>query len=582
MTTELDTAAIPAPTPNSSPPRWVRLRTAGAWISRRSSRTWLAVAILIAAGLFTFNASRTYIKVDGIRYWHIDDDQMISMRYARNLAEGHGLVFNKGERVEGYTNFGWTLIMAVLHLLPLHDSKLPLVVQFVNFILFSLLLWIMSRAVARIKAIPWYALPLTLITATFCIDLIRWAVGGFETTLLTLLFTAATLGFMEDGEKSRVRILPYALLALVPVVRGDAAAAWAGAAIIAVVASPQRRRTLLLLSLSLLPVAAHLLFRYQYYGDWLPNTYYLKVYQVPGLFHRGFWYTVEFLRNYGVLVVLVTAGAWLLRQRVAWAVVAATVVAAIYCVRVGGDIFGASRFYAYLVPLLFLLSLSIVSTATRSQHSNAQLICTLTLCGAVLSTTGVCRTPMLVSNNGVPKPHIRIAIWLKHHSAPSAKIAVQAAGTLPYYSNRPIIDLLGKTDLHVARTHGRSDDSPGHNKYDATHSFSKKPDYLAVFGPASRIRILSREYHRVGEKESRRTFRTRSFSARLMWTKKYLSPYLDNEISFRPSVDPVALLVSAQSSEFNRVKKWIHSSKPTASPLPTRLRPNPDPEKGSR
>ncbi|HEX9671069.1 MAG TPA: hypothetical protein VGC93_16500, partial [Thermoanaerobaculia bacterium] len=40
------------------------------------------------------------------------DDAFISFRYAANLAEGHGLVFNVGERVEGYTNFLWTLLLA--------------------------------------------------------------------------------------------------------------------------------------------------------------------------------------------------------------------------------------------------------------------------------------------------------------------------------------------------------------------------------------------------------------------------------------------------------------------------------------
>lgn len=43
----------------------------------------------------------------------IVDDAFISCRYARNLAEGHGLVYNVGERVEGYTNFLWTVLVAL-------------------------------------------------------------------------------------------------------------------------------------------------------------------------------------------------------------------------------------------------------------------------------------------------------------------------------------------------------------------------------------------------------------------------------------------------------------------------------------
>jgi arabinofuranosyltransferase len=41
------------------------------------------------------------------------DDAYISFRYAHNLAEGEGLVFNPGEYVEGYTNLLWTLLMTL-------------------------------------------------------------------------------------------------------------------------------------------------------------------------------------------------------------------------------------------------------------------------------------------------------------------------------------------------------------------------------------------------------------------------------------------------------------------------------------
>lgn len=40
------------------------------------------------------------------------DDAFIPFRYARNLAEGYGLVYNPGEFVEGFTNLLWTLLVA--------------------------------------------------------------------------------------------------------------------------------------------------------------------------------------------------------------------------------------------------------------------------------------------------------------------------------------------------------------------------------------------------------------------------------------------------------------------------------------
>ena len=46
--------------------------------------------------------------------WFLTDDAFISFRYVRNLLEGYGLVFNRGERVEGYSNFLWVLELALL------------------------------------------------------------------------------------------------------------------------------------------------------------------------------------------------------------------------------------------------------------------------------------------------------------------------------------------------------------------------------------------------------------------------------------------------------------------------------------
>ena len=49
-------------------------------------------------------------------YFHnVVDDSLISIRYAENLAQGNGVVFNLGERVEGYTNFLWLCVSALLY-----------------------------------------------------------------------------------------------------------------------------------------------------------------------------------------------------------------------------------------------------------------------------------------------------------------------------------------------------------------------------------------------------------------------------------------------------------------------------------
>src|SRR5574341_1385921 len=70
-------------------------------VGRACSHTLLQIVIVflfLVHTLFYFFALGT----DAV------DDAYISFRYAQNAIRGSGLVFNPGERVEGFTNFLWT------------------------------------------------------------------------------------------------------------------------------------------------------------------------------------------------------------------------------------------------------------------------------------------------------------------------------------------------------------------------------------------------------------------------------------------------------------------------------------------
>ncbi len=66
---------------------------------------WNYVIIVLSIAIFIFSC----IKIDITQ-----DDAYISFRYAANYLTGHGLVYNYGERVEGYTNFLWVMLLALL------------------------------------------------------------------------------------------------------------------------------------------------------------------------------------------------------------------------------------------------------------------------------------------------------------------------------------------------------------------------------------------------------------------------------------------------------------------------------------
>ena len=95
-----------------SPGRWREVSTGEACSSQQRCRAhWSlrSLQIVIVALLLA------YLVWNSLYYFpYIVDDAFISLRYARNLTNGLGLVFNAGERVEGYSNFSWVMIEALL------------------------------------------------------------------------------------------------------------------------------------------------------------------------------------------------------------------------------------------------------------------------------------------------------------------------------------------------------------------------------------------------------------------------------------------------------------------------------------
>jgi hypothetical protein len=75
---------------------------------------------------------------------------------------------------------------------------------------------------------------------------------------------------------------------------------------------------------------------------------------------------------------------------------------------------------------------------------------------------------------------IHLAHWISNHTAPDSTIATDAAGIIPYYSNRYSIDMFGLTDEHVAHLEVpvTEKSTVGHEKYDPSYILERKPDYI--------------------------------------------------------------------------------------------------------
>src|SRR5688572_29573932 len=194
---------------------------AAAWPARVKTRvvawdrwTWLTLAAVTVFLLVAEHDARRLGR-------NVPDDAVTSMQYARNLVHGHGLVFNVGERVDGYTNFLWVLVMA-----PLYAVCEALGVAFVPFMT-HVGAWLgaacVGLAVFLARDVFQRLLPV-LVAVLFCVldnAFSTWAVLGLETHLVALLMLLALI-FTRSTRPERGLLVGLTLLGL-HLTRPDAA-----------------------------------------------------------------------------------------------------------------------------------------------------------------------------------------------------------------------------------------------------------------------------------------------------------------------------------------------------------------------
>jgi hypothetical protein len=125
------------------------------------------------------------------------DDAYITFRYARNLVEGIGLVYNQGEAVLGTSTPGFTLLLAAGSAIfggapptvALVASAVADAVTAVLVVVLGLSLGL-PRALAVLASLGWVLYPLS----------IRYAIGGMETSVVAALGAATFLLWIRGRE----------------------------------------------------------------------------------------------------------------------------------------------------------------------------------------------------------------------------------------------------------------------------------------------------------------------------------------------------------------------------------------------
>lgn len=305
------------------------------------------------------------------------DDAFISFRYADNFVHGRGLVFNVGDRVQGFTNPLWVLVYALPHAIP-GDV-------YAKGMLFSLLV---SAGAASALAWGFSRNPFVGAAGAFVLGFSEaagdFATSGLENPLshvLLLAFAASFLAELSGPRRTPFRALaPWLCAGLALTVRIDLLPSLAPG--LFVVALAQRRRLsphelVRTVALGLSPFLAWALFATVYYGSPVPNTAIAKLgvslprNEVLGQGLRYLFVTVE--RDPLTVFVLVAGIVCGCSRRVTRPLALGVLLQVVYVVWVGGD-FMAGRFLTapfYLALTLCVTLLDALDDAKVTQTALA-------------------------------------------------------------------------------------------------------------------------------------------------------------------------------------------------------------------
>jgi arabinofuranosyltransferase len=477
------------------------------------SRPYRLLCVLLAAqGLYGLGLIwRTTFEIDGVRYFSLFDDAMITMAYSKNLVDGYGLNWAKyGDPVEGYSHPLWLLVGLAANLLPVPIHIRSLFVQLVSLGLLiscGVLVFRIMRELqgeSNEQGVSW--IPAVLLTISYY-PLNMWALQGMESALQAWLVLMAFLYTHRILYKRVNAFVPLSVcLSLALLLRMDMLlfVLWVLAILVYKSSDlPGSKREIVTgLLIILLPSIVYLAFRIVYFQDILPNTYYLKLTGAPLIVRllKGLVVTLPFL--YTILVPL--AGmVWLLfhheKKKMICFALGPLLTYLVYSIYVGGDawqddyFFGANRFVNFLMPLYFilfnLLLLTVFDFLEKTSpdvrlERNALLkwsaMVMFLLCNGLLFNHAIQRNVENIALVAYPphvinhKPLVQEVVHLNQRVSKDALVATGWAGMPGYFGQFRLVDLHGYNDRVIAKKKSLKDFSvenfreylPGHVKWD--------------------------------------------------------------------------------------------------------------------
>lgn len=405
------------------------------------------------------------------------DDAFISFRYGRNLARGLGLVYNVGERVEGYTNFSWTLLSAVAASVGWAPETVAKLVGGTALLVAIVVVDAIAARLAPSSILP----PIAPWLMASSITQTGHAVWGMETSLFVLLVLAGFLRLMIEVDQTEGQGFPWSgvLFALAALTRPEAPLFFA----IAVLSLERRlgssRSWRRILGFAI-PVGAHLLWRYSYYGAWVPHT---AIARAPYLSYlRGealdqWWQHI--VPNLAIYVAAAAGAALLLTdsRREPRAHLLALLAAIAAFLWLGSDWMPGWRYLALAEALLFLIAGYLIQRSSNALARRWQPVLVAVLLLAGLERGVHLRAQQrqaILRDRAVHERFFRNAgEWLA--SQPRGLVATSDIGLVGYLSDFPLLDYFGLVSPEITALRRQGPDAA---KAVRALVLARKPRYL--------------------------------------------------------------------------------------------------------
>lgn len=438
------------------------------------------------------------------------DDAFISFRYARNLVEGKGLVYNMGERVEGYSNFLWTMLIALGMELKLDPIDTTNILGIISFVLTILIFVYISWRFFKESSPYGVFLSLTALCLLAHAHFREFATGGLETSFFTFLVSLGFAGLIFS--KSQLGFLLTGLvLVIVMLTRPDGFIFYAISLFFLILTdtSTPKRVWYFLIPLIFVFLPYYIL-RFLYYGYPFPNTYYAKSAYLSW-WSQGWRYLILYIKAYYIFLLLPILGvvAWFKVKgsfkkitrlpfrlnRIQNSVLLSllfSVVFTLYLVWIGGD-FMFARFFIPITPFLFFLMEVFANRILNRKYliPFTAVVCLATYFYRYPSGITTLSSKIVDERNFYPKSRIEEARqkggilknYLKDTKAQVVIYGTQAM--LAYYAEFPtaIEGESGLTDEYIAHLPIEKRTRPGHEKLaPAEYLYKRGVNFAFAFG----------------------------------------------------------------------------------------------------